>query len=90
MTLLDPRDALADQNSFIGYLLGIAGLADTVRTLATDESRALPPPEHVDDFVYALLGIAGLGDRINGLSRSGSNPEPLISSAIQPPMRWLR
>ena len=26
MTLTDPREALADQSNFIGYLLGLAGL----------------------------------------------------------------
>ena len=26
MTLTDPREALADQSSFIGYLIGLAGL----------------------------------------------------------------
>ena len=27
MTLTDPREALADQSSFISYLVGLAGLA---------------------------------------------------------------
>lgn len=90
MSLLDPRDALADQNNFIGYLLGIAGLAETVRTLATDGSGQSDASEDADDFVHVLLGIASIGERINGLSDSGSDPQPLASNAIQPPRRWLK
>ncbi|OUZ02313.1 hypothetical protein B0172_03600 [Mycobacterium avium subsp. paratuberculosis] len=44
MTLTDPRDALADQSDFIGYLVGLAGLADVVHTLAGDGPRAAADP----------------------------------------------
>jgi hypothetical protein len=36
MSLTDPREALADQSNFIGYLVGMAGLARVVHTLAAD------------------------------------------------------
>ena len=36
MTLIDPREALAEQSNFIGYLLGEAGLGQVVRALADD------------------------------------------------------
>ena len=36
MTLTDPREALADQSDFIGYLVGLAGLSGLVHTLASD------------------------------------------------------
>lgn len=90
MMLLDPREALADQNSFIGYLLGVAGLADTVRTLAADESRRNHAAEDVDDFVYALLGIASLGERINALVEISSYPEHPTYAEPPLPRRWLR
>ena len=45
MTLTDPREALADQSNFVGYLVGLAGLARVVHTLAADgDLQAAAPP----------------------------------------------
>ena len=44
MTLTDPRDALAEQSSFISYLVGLAGLARVVHALAADGDRRVDPP----------------------------------------------
>ena len=62
MTLTDPREALAEQSNFVGYLVGLAGLARMVHTLAADGDRRADPPRDADDFVHALLGLASLGD----------------------------
>lgn len=90
MTLIDPREALADQSSFIGYLLGLAGVARMVHTLADDGPRTKAPRDP-DEFVHALLGLASLGAAVDRLLTSGmpqqtSNAEPPAT----PTMRWLR
>ena len=93
MTLTDPRETLADQSNFIGYLVGLAGLARVVHTLAAHEGRRPGPRRDPDDFVYALLGLAGIGAGIEKLADSAtpqpvSNPDaPTLASAT---MRWLR
>ena len=68
MTLTDPREALADQSNFIGYLVGLAGLARVVHTLAADGDRRSDPPGDSDDFVHLLLGLASLGEAIERLA----------------------
>ena len=69
MTLTDPREALADQSNFIGYLVGLAGLARMVRTLAADGDRTRPiRAATADDFVYALLGLASVGAAVERLA----------------------
>jgi hypothetical protein len=92
MTLTDPREALADQSNFIGYLVGLAGLARAVQTLADGDRRSGPPGES-DDFVHVLLGLASLGEAIEGLANSATvQPNPPVEA---PPTaatttRWLR
>jgi len=63
MTLTDPREALADQSNFIGYLVGLAGVARMVHTLADDDRRS-DTCHGPDDFVHVLLGLASLGAAI--------------------------
>ena len=91
MTLSEPRDALADQSSLIGYLMGLAGLARVVRGLAADSADSTEPDGTATDFVYVLLGIAGLGDAIEALAGDvGANEVTETRSAISPHVRWLR
>lgn len=93
MTVTDPREALADQSSFIDYLVGLAGLAGVVRTLAADGERRSGPTRDVGDFEYVLLGLAGLGTAIERLANpAGKQRSPSID-ATPPnptPVRWLR
>ena len=93
MTLTDPREALADQSNFVGYLVGLAGLARVVHALAADGDRRADAPRDADDFVHVLLGLASLGAAIERLA----NPT-VRHSRIRPPRRrrprsttrWLR
>lgn len=92
MTLTDPREALADQSNFISYLVGVAGLARVVHTLADGDRRSEPPSDS-DGFVHLLLGLASLGGAIERLA----NPAPPQQDLpIQTPasasttVRWLR
>lgn len=88
MTLTDPREALADQSDFIGYLVGLAGLARVVHTLADDDRRA-GGPHDADDFVHVLLGLASLGAAIERFANSAvtqQNPTAAATSTT----RWLR
>jgi len=90
MTLIDPREALADQSSFIGYLLGLAGVARMVHTLADDGRRAKAARDP-DEFVHALLGLARLGAAIDRLVNSGmAQQNPTTQSAATQTTRWLR
>lgn len=89
MTLTDPRDALADQSDFIGYLVGLAGLADVVHTLAGDGARAAADPRAPDDFVHLLLGVASVGAgiaRLTDCAVAQSFPVAGVASTA----RWLR
>jgi hypothetical protein len=89
MTLTDPREALADQSDFIGYLVGLAGLAQVVHTLAADGDRSARGPRDSDDFVHVLLGIASIGATIERFANSAmaqQNPTPPAA----PTRRWLR
>jgi hypothetical protein len=91
MTLTDPREALADQSNFISYLVGLAGLADVVHTLAADGSRRIDAPP--DGFVHLLLGIASLGDGIKRLANSATGQTKSTEAAPSPgstTARWLR
>jgi hypothetical protein len=91
--LNDPRLALAEQSSFIGYLLGLAGLASAVRVLAADGHPPAGAPREADDFSYLLLGVASVGDAINRLAES-TRAEPCEAPDAAPPpstnRRWLR
>jgi hypothetical protein len=93
MTLTDPREALADQSDFIGYLVGLAGLAQVVHTLATDGDRRAGGPRESDDFVHLLLGFASIGAAIERLANSAMAQQNLTAEASQsaaPTTRWLR
>jgi hypothetical protein len=90
--LIDPRPALAEQSSFIGYLLGLAGLASAVRALAADGHSQADNPREADDFGYLLLGVASVGDAINRLAESARAEHSETPGATPPPStnRWLR
>jgi hypothetical protein len=91
--LNDPRPALAEQSSFIGYLLGLAGLASAVRVLAADGQSGAGAPRHADDFGYLLMGVASVGDAINRLAESARVEQCETPDAAAPPStnrRWLR
>ncbi|HEX4430556.1 MAG TPA: hypothetical protein VHZ96_14910 [Frankiaceae bacterium] len=93
--LSDPRPALAEQSSFIGYLLGLAGLARAVRALAADgHSQAETPREaEADDFGYLLLGVASVGDAIDRLAESARaepSDTPEEATPASTSTRWLR
>jgi len=87
MTLTNPREALADKSDFIGYLVGLAALANLVRGLAADGAeRQAGPTGDCDDFVYVLLGLVSTGTAIERMSNSASaltNPgaTPSIASS---------
>jgi hypothetical protein len=92
MTLSDPREALADQSNFIGYLVGLAGLTRMVHALADGDHRP-DPPRDPDDFVHALLGLASVGAAVERLANSAT-AQPDTTAAAPPDapmtMRWLR
>lgn len=93
MTLTDPREALADQSSFIDYLVGLAGLARVVHTLAADSDHRPGSPRESDDFVHVLLGFASLGKAIEGLANPVMAQDNLTAEAPRPgsaSRRWLR
>jgi hypothetical protein len=92
MTLTDPREALADQSSFIDYLVGVVGLGRVVRTLAEGDRRSDPSCES-DDFVHLLLGIASLSAGIEQLADPAMvQPKPSTRErqSAPPARRWLR
>jgi len=91
--LTDPRPALAEQSSFIGYLLGLAGLATVVHALAAEGHSQAETQREADDFGYLLLGVASVGDAINRLAESAKaepsdTPEEAMSASMN--TRWLR
>jgi hypothetical protein len=97
MTLTDPREALADRSEFIGYLVGIAGLAQLVHTLAADgefsEAGRAGGPRDSDDFVHVLLGVASIGAAIEVLANSAlvqPNSPVEARPPAAPTTRWLR
>jgi hypothetical protein len=97
MTLTDPREALADQSDFIGYLVGLAGLARVVHTLAADsqfsEAGRSDPARDSDDFVHVLLGVASIGATIERFANSAmaqQNPTAQAPTPAAPTRRWLR
>lgn len=86
MTLADPRPALAEHSSLVGYLMGVAATARAIEELALD-------PDHVtttrtDDFVHMLVGVASLGRAIERLA--GTLPLAAADPAPSAPQRWLR
>ncbi|MCV7408915.1 hypothetical protein AWC05_07045 [Mycobacterium florentinum] len=91
MTLTDPREALADQSDFIGYLVGLAALARVVHTLAADSNRRVEAPRDADDFVHVLLGLASLGVAIERVAGSAIAQQITGAEPPTPPdRRWLR
>lgn len=89
MTLTDPREALADQSNFIGYLVGLAGVGRMVRILADDDRRS-DTCRGPDDFVHALLGLASLGAAIERIANSPTLQQNPTVPAVMPTTRWLR
>lgn len=95
MTLIDPREALADQSDFIGYLVGLAGLGQVVHMLAADsrfgDADRSDAPRNANDFVHALLGLASIGAAIERFANSATprhnSPE---ASPADPTVGWLR
>lgn len=90
MTLTDPREALADQSNFIGYLVGLAGVGRMVHTLADDDRRsgACRGP---DDLVHVLLGLASLGAAIERIANwTTAQQNPTDTAEVMPTTRWLR
>jgi hypothetical protein len=93
MTLTDPREALADQSDFIGYLVGLAGVGRVVETLAADGDRRTGSSRDPDDFVHVLLGLASVGAAIERFSNSALAQRNSPLQAPPPaaaPTRWLR
>lgn len=90
MTLTEPREALAEQSHFIDYLVGLAGVARMVHTLADDDRRS-ETCGVADDFVHALLGLASLGAAIERIAKlTTAQGNPIEAAAVIPTTRWLR
>lgn len=88
MTLTDPRAALADDCSFIGYLVGLASIGRVVHTLAGNSEA--DTPHRADDFVYLLLGLASVGAAIENMGQlPGTTAQPTVHTATDS-TRWLR
>ncbi|KRD16087.1 hypothetical protein ASE48_28450 [Mycobacterium sp. Root265] len=88
MTLTDPTAALADDCSFIGYLVGLASIGRMVHTLAG-------APEAVtagaaDDFVHLLLGLASMGAGIESLGQHTDTAATNTVRTTTDATRWLR
>lgn len=93
MTLTDPREDLAEQSSFIGYLMGMAGLAQVVRALATNGGCRAELSGDADDVVHVLLGVASMGQAIDRLAESAAVQRECAPGAPPPDSattRWLR
>jgi hypothetical protein len=90
MTLTNPCDALAEQSSFVGYLLGLTGIATAIRQLAGDDAGFLDPPSDADDFVLVLLGIASLGEQIERLGETAAGQPDPTTEPTATTFRWLR
>lgn len=86
MTLTDPRPALAEHSSLIGYLMGVAATAHAIDELALDPNRGSVCA--ADDFVHVLVGVASLGKAIEHLV--GTVPVAAADPVPDAPQRWLR
>ncbi|WP_431232676.1 hypothetical protein ACQ856_25235 [Mycolicibacterium psychrotolerans] len=90
MTLTDPREALADNSDFIGYLVGLAALAEMVRTLASDTDRSVSVRD-CDDFRHALLGLASIGAAVERMAKCVTQqPDMTVSTDSAAATRFLR
>lgn len=81
--LTDPREAHAEHNHFVHCLLGLAGVARSIRGLAAEEGRRPTVPAQADDFVHLLVGLVHLGEEVGCLARPPGPREPLAD----PPSR---
>lgn len=92
MTITDPQPALAEQSSFIGYLVGLAGLGQLVRSLAAPGCAGPHPGPHPeDDFVHLLLGLASIGTAVERLAGPAPDVPPASGASSLPDSgRWLR
>lgn len=93
MTLTDPREALAEQSTFIGYLMGLASLGQVVHTLAADGDNQTETTADADDFVHLLLGLASLGASVERLAEYAPAQPHRDTTASAPDAaitRWLR
>ncbi len=91
MTLTDPREALADNSDFIGYLVGLAALADMVRALASDTDHRVEPVRDCDDFRYALLGLASIGAAVERMAKCVTQqPDMTVMPDSAAASRFLR
>ena len=91
MTLTDPREALAEQSTFIDYLLGLASLGRVVHAMAADADRRIDTVCD-DDFVHLLLGLASLGDSIERLAETAppQDSSAAATASDSTTTRWLR
>ena len=87
--MTDPCDALAEQSSFIGYLMGLAALGRVVQAMAVEGRPGPQPPGEPDDLVDVLVGIAGLGEAIRQMAEHAAVQD---NPTVPPPAdtRWLR
>lgn len=91
MTLTDPLGAFADESSFVGYLVGLAGLARAVHALAAPIDRRTELPRDTDEFIHLLLGVASLGEAVERLAEPASaRPSGAGAAPLPDPRRWLR
>ncbi len=89
MTLTDPRESLAKQSNFIGYLMGLTSIASVVHALAAKDIRPSDPPQEADDFIHLLLGLASVGEAVERLAVAPP-PPPTSTASTTEHMRWLR
>ena len=91
MTLTDPREALADQSNFIGYLIGLAGLGQLVHALAADGDRRADKSRDADDFVTCCSASPALGTRrATGRIHTGPTSFGSHGATLPTNTRWLR
>lgn len=96
MTLTDPCEALAEQSNFVGYLVGLAGLARVVQMLASDGNRRAGGPREADNFVHLLVGLASVGATVERLAESttaqgeSKAATPIPGTPFPATIRWLR
>jgi hypothetical protein len=90
VTLTDPREALADQSDFIGYLVGLVGMADVVHSLASDRRRSAVCQSDADDFVHALVGLASIGAAIERIANRTPASQNSTEDALRRPPETLR
>jgi hypothetical protein len=93
MTLMDPREALAEQSTFIGYLMGLSSLGQVVRALVAGDDHKTDRPGDADDFVHLLLGFASLGASIERLAQTSRSESPCEADDTAIDLaytRWLR